>query len=797
MVRFLCFDPKKDFSHFLQKSAIDTCKSEEDAQDFLKKTKKEDYDAFVLIEQEPFQESLSLLKKIQHENTPSIFFVTRHKTAAEFEKLKKEFGVDFVLETPFDIGEIQALIHAIVHKPPSAPIEGLSEAHVKKYQASIFDKIKRIEQLILEIEENPQLKDALIDLRNEVHKIAGSAASYGYTIVSKACKVHELFLYNFFTKEEALSKEEQKTINQVNRTFLRKLRLNFQQIDVKVEELTEIDEESKPDENQVLLITSDLALTQFFQEIAERYNYPLQTESNPNEFLKKCEVSSVQASIIIVEEYFPFTTTSGFEIIQKLKQKVAPQTEFGILSESDDLAKRIDWLERSINLILKKPLTERNVLQVFRQTEKDHLFPKIRALIVDDDPDVADIEKTLLEEMQINALYLNDERRLMKVLEEFSPQLLILDISLPHIDGEKLLDALRADVRYQRLIIVLVTAFKERVEEVDVYKKNCDSIIYKPIPPAYFKSRIANLLTRHATIELQSILDPVTNVYKKEYFFQKVKNRIPMVKGGNAIFVLMHIDLWKNIIHTLSDTERKELLITLANAIKSYFEGKAIYGLLREALFILFFDSTSVEELQTLVNTFFTDMEKKIWLPGREDLRFTLSSGITLFTLHESLIDAALLQAKKALKEAEEAGGNRIAFKKLAETIPPADAKHLILVEDDQDLCNVISFMFQNQGFEVSVFNTGQEAIDYFNKMERLEENTLFILDRILPDRDGISLLQMLRGKFPGKVKAMFLTSLSSEEDILAGLKMGALDYIAKPFSVYILMQKALTLLKK
>lgn len=121
----------------------------------------------------------------------------------------------------------------------------------------------------------------------------------------------------------------------------------------------------------------------------------------------------------------------------------------------------------------------------------------------------------------------------------------------------------------------------------------------------------------------------------------------------------------------------------------------------------------------------------------------------------------------------------------------------VIIVDDDASLLELLVSAFQAKGFEVHGINNGTEALDYLLEEKNIETACLIILDRILPDMEGLEILKKFQEKFSGRVPVLILSLLSSEKDVLAGFKEGAIDYVTKPFNLSILMQKALSLIKK
>lgn len=113
------------------------------------------------------------------------------------------------------------------------------------------------------------------------------------------------------------------------------------------------------------------------------------------------------------------------------------------------------------------------------------------------------------------------------------------------------------------------------------------------------------------------------------------------------------------------------------------------------------------------------------------------------------------------------------------------------IVDDDEDLLQLLMTLFKSEGFDVQGFKNGKEALAYLLNEKNIPSISLLILDRMLPDMDGIEILKLFRSKFHDKIPVLILSVLSAEKDVLQGLQKGAIDYMAKPFSIQILLQKA------
>ncbi|MBO9475533.1 MULTISPECIES: response regulator transcription factor [unclassified Shimia] len=115
----------------------------------------------------------------------------------------------------------------------------------------------------------------------------------------------------------------------------------------------------------------------------------------------------------------------------------------------------------------------------------------------------------------------------------------------------------------------------------------------------------------------------------------------------------------------------------------------------------------------------------------------------------------------------------------------------IALVDDDRNILTSVSITLEAEGFEVETYNDGQQALDAFNK--KLPD--MAVLDIKMPRMDGMDLLQRLRQKTTMPV--IFLTSKDDEIDEVLGLRMGADDYVKKPFSQRLLVERIRALLRR
>ncbi|HWD93390.1 MAG TPA: response regulator [Verrucomicrobiae bacterium] len=120
--------------------------------------------------------------------------------------------------------------------------------------------------------------------------------------------------------------------------------------------------------------------------------------------------------------------------------------------------------------------------------------------------------------------------------------------------------------------------------------------------------------------------------------------------------------------------------------------------------------------------------------------------------------------------------------------------KKILVVDDDPELVELVSFNLKQAGYAVGTAFNGVEAL----KKARSLDPDLIVLDIMMPELDGLAVCEILRrDNRPTPIPIMILTALSSELGRMAGMGSGASDFLTKPFSPRLLVARIEELLRK
>jgi DNA-binding response OmpR family regulator len=118
----------------------------------------------------------------------------------------------------------------------------------------------------------------------------------------------------------------------------------------------------------------------------------------------------------------------------------------------------------------------------------------------------------------------------------------------------------------------------------------------------------------------------------------------------------------------------------------------------------------------------------------------------------------------------------------------------ILIVEDDRSLAEVLEYNLRQDGYQTAVANDGQDGL----RQARLKSPDLVLLDLMLPMVDGLEVCRRLRADpVTRNMLVLMLTAKTEETDEVVGFSVGTDDYVAKPFSVKVLLERIRALLRR
>jgi two-component system alkaline phosphatase synthesis response regulator PhoP len=166
----------------------------------------------------------------------------------------------------------------------------------------------------------------------------------------------------------------------------------------------------------------------------------------------------------------------------------------------------------------------------------------VRILIADDEEDILDLLEYNLQQEGYEIVKARDGEEAIALAQTYRPDLVILDIMMPKLDGVAACRAIRNLTGLEEVVIVFLTARSEEYSEVAGFEAGADDYMHKPIKPRVLKSRIKAILRRHRKAEAQD--DQVVRIHdleimRDEYVVKKGARFISLPRKEFELFFFL------------------------------------------------------------------------------------------------------------------------------------------------------------------------------------------------------------------------------------------------------------------
>jgi len=156
-------------------------------------------------------------------------------------------------------------------------------------------------------------------------------------------------------------------------------------------------------------------------------------------------------------------------------------------------------------------------------TDSHFSTSKRTIMVVDDDPDLVDILRARLEQREFNVMCAYDGLQVFAGLEMQKPDLIILDLMMPHMDGLEVLERLKADQETSSIPVILLTALDEYEDSLTGYKMGADYYIAKPFTKPQMMTAIDYLLSGDRRHSVECLYEgQYANVQEKVAIHHKI-----------------------------------------------------------------------------------------------------------------------------------------------------------------------------------------------------------------------------------------------------------------------------------
>lgn len=436
----------------------------------------------------------------------------------------------------------------------------------RRSRETILNRVSVVEDAARAIIAGTISADERRQAEREAHKLAGTVGTFGFWDASTIAREIETVLMG---------------ANPIASTDLVRLsnmtvQLRRQLEDDRVRDAGSIEsaqtETPLPPRSTLLLIADDLEFRDRLAYEARSLGAHIVAARSPDDARRLIAGGAVSA--VVLDLSLP---GAGLSLLQELHVS-RPALPVVVISAGDQFQDRVDAARFGGRGFLQKPVRPAQVLDLVRDSlvaSRDEL-PTIVA--VDDDPELLSLIEVLLTPIGARVVKCNDPLRALNFLVEYAPDLVVLDVDMPGLNGIELCRVLRNDPRWAAVPVLFLTARAEPANVLRMFEAGADDFVPKPVLGPELVARVRNRIERTRMLRLAADVDSLTGVATRRRGIEVLERFFRLAQRQRQLISIAVIDLdhFKRVNDQHGHIAGDMVLRRVADILSACFRGEDI-----------------------------------------------------------------------------------------------------------------------------------------------------------------------------------------------------------------------------
>jgi diguanylate cyclase (GGDEF)-like protein len=508
-----------------------------------------------------------------------------------------------------------------------------------RFQGRVNEQVTLLEQFATQLAPTKSIPEKHQQAEQAAHTLAGSLGTFGFGKGSQLARKIERSLC-----KKQLSQKEAKQLRQLVAALRQSIELTPTELATPTA--------AKEELPRLLIFHSDRHLAEPL--VKEAQVWGIQAEIASQLEAARTAIASSPPQVLLID--LDGNTADSLALLVELKHRQPPLPVL-VHSSQDDLMTRLEVARGGGHVFLSKPVPPAQILQAVIQ-----LLPRettaAKVMVVDDDPQILATLRSLLEPWGLRTICIDDPRRFWETLEASAPDLLILDINLPHFSGLELCQIVRQDSHWSGLPILFLTAYSDANTVNQVFAVGADDFVSKPIVGPELVNRIMNRLDRIELLRNLAEIDPLTGVANRHKSTQDLERLLRMAKRHHQTLCLAILDLdrFKQVNDTCGHAAGDMILRHLGQWLLQSLRQEDIVARWGGEEFVLgLYSMTTQDGIKRLTDILERWQQQGSTVPEC-NLPVTFSAGIAQYPTHGSDLESLYRAADAALYRAKNDG---------------------------------------------------------------------------------------------------------------------------------------------
>ncbi len=362
---------------------------------------------------------------------------------------------------------------------------------------------------------------------------------------------------------------------------------------------------------------------------------------------------------VIMDVHFPHGATAGMDTLAELKLITGQALPAIVLSGRNDFQARLSAVKAGCRAYFTKPARPLELVAALDEIMGRRVHEPYRVVIVDDEANVAQYHALILEEAGMSVCHLQHPNRVIEVLEDFNPDLVLVDVYMPECTGEELAALIRQYPEHVGLPIVYLSGETNRQKQFSAMQVGVEGFITKPVVPEELVAAVALRAERMRALRSLMARDSLTGLYNHTTTTEMIDNAVAQARRQqeNLSLAMIDLDHFKSVNDTHGHLVGDQVLLALSRMLKHRFRTTDIIGRYGGEEFVVLLKGLSPVEAKKLVDELRANFAEVRFNAGEQAFHCTFSAGISGLPPHVRTEDLRMA-ADRALYVAKGAGRN-------------------------------------------------------------------------------------------------------------------------------------------
>lgn len=501
-------------------------------------------------------------------------------------------------------------------------------------------------------------------LHQYAHSLTGSGATFGFIKLSQASRSLEQVLQTLLDSGADYTEDQRLNIS----SLLQQVYENTKSTpDARMDDLPGAEDAPSretfqaDDDRLIYLIEDDSLLAEHLATQIGHFGYTVLKCFHTEDALE--HIRQKKPAAIIADIAFAEGEKAGIESMLALISEGFALPPLIFISSRKDFLTRLEAIRAGGQAYFSKPVDIGGLIDKLDQLTSTSQPEPFRVLIVDDAATLAAFYAATLEQAGMVTRQVIDPMLIMEVLDDFNPELILMDINMQGASGEEVAQVLRQQEIHVSVPIVFLSGEKDKDKQLAAMSLGGDDFLVKPIQPAHLVSAVRSRIERYRVLRNFMVRDSLTGLLNHTKIKEQLDVEFERAKRQKRplSFAMIDLDHFKRVNDTYGHPTGDKVLKSLARLLQQRLRKVDVIGRYGGEEFAVILTDTSGPDAVRILDNIRKDLEQVRQHGEKEEFTVTFSCGVASypgFDTPEALNSAA----DKALYLAKQDGRNRVAM---------------------------------------------------------------------------------------------------------------------------------------